>query len=75
MTLNNHAKFYGEWTIGGAITAKKASKTQDFYAKWPQIARKCSYIHTNTRSSYHTIDLLILISFASRITAVNQTVF
>ncbi len=35
--------------------------------------RTCSYSHTNTRSSYHMIDLLILINFASRITAVNQT--
>ncbi len=47
MTLNNHAKFHGDWTIGGTIKFNKASKTQDFYGKWPQIARKCSYIHTN----------------------------
>ncbi len=26
MTLNKHAKFHGDWTIGGAITVKKASK-------------------------------------------------
>ncbi len=26
MTLNKHAKFHGDRTIGGAITVKKASK-------------------------------------------------
>ncbi len=26
MTLNKHEKFYGDRTIGGAITVKKASK-------------------------------------------------
>ncbi len=26
MTFNKHAKFHGDWTIGGAITVKKSSK-------------------------------------------------
>ncbi len=26
MTLNKHEKFHGDWTIGGALTVKKASK-------------------------------------------------
>ena len=30
MTLNKYAKFYGDWSIGGAITVEKASKTQNF---------------------------------------------
>ena len=37
MTLNKHAKFHGNQTIGGAITVEKASKTKDLYGKWPQI--------------------------------------
>ncbi len=30
MTLNKHAKFHGDQTIGGAITVKKGLKTQYF---------------------------------------------
>ncbi len=30
MTLNKHATFRGDRTIGGAITVKKALKTQHF---------------------------------------------
>ncbi len=33
MTLNKHTMFHGGWTIDGAITVKKASKTQYFYIK------------------------------------------
>ncbi len=33
MTLNKHTKFHGDRTIGGAITVRKASKTQYFYIK------------------------------------------
>ncbi len=32
-SVNKHAKFHVDWTIGGAITVKKASKTQYFYSK------------------------------------------
>ena len=74
MTLNKHAKFHGNQTIGGAITVEKASKTKDLYGKWPQIGWKCSYIHTNTRSSYHMIDVLILNNFASGTNVVNKAV-
>ncbi len=30
-TLNKHAKFHGDGTIGGSITVKRPSKTQHFY--------------------------------------------
>ncbi len=30
MTLNSHAKFQGDWTIGGAITVKIALKNTIF---------------------------------------------
>ncbi len=33
MTLNKHATFHEDWSIDGAITGKKASKTQYFYIK------------------------------------------
>jgi len=37
ITLNKHAKFHGDQTIGGAITVENVSNTQDLYGKWPQI--------------------------------------
>ncbi len=30
------------------LTVKKASNTQDFYGKWPQIAKKNAHIFTQT---------------------------
>ena len=30
MTLNKYAKFYRDWSIGGAITVKRASKNTKF---------------------------------------------
>ncbi len=35
MTLNKHAKFHGDRTIGGAITVKKASKHSISKVNWP----------------------------------------
>ncbi len=33
MTVNKQEKFHEDWSIDGAITVKKASKTQYFYIK------------------------------------------
>ena len=74
MTLNKHTKIHGDRTIGGAITVKRASKNTRFLQKMTSNCRTCSYIHTNTRSSYLKIDLLFMNNFASGPNAVNQIV-
>ncbi len=46
MTLNKHAKFHGDRTIGGAITVKKASK------------HSISKVMTSNQCSYYSLDSL-----------------
>ena len=41
--INNHAKFYGDRTIGGAITVKKTLKPYISYGKLPVLAVNCLF--------------------------------
>ncbi len=72
MTVNKHAKFHGDRTIGGSITVKKASKHSISKVNALKLQSNVHNIHLYSISSYHMIDFLILNNFSSRITAVNQ---
>ncbi len=48
MTLNSHAKFHGDRTIGGAITVKEAFEKHNIQLYINATCKKRSYFQTYT---------------------------
>ncbi len=64
ITLNSHAKFHGDRTIGGAITVNKLSK-HNISIVINVNCKKNVHIFTHTHDLYHMIEHRILNNFVS----------
>ncbi len=74
MTLNSHAKFHGDRTIGGAITVKEAFKNTIFQL-YINVTCKKTFIFSNIHIIFTSYDRTrILNNFVSGSTSINQSV-